>query len=42
MKRLLDEPRPYSISWPALQIKGREPFAMFNPFKSYAKEAPII
>lgn len=39
VRRLIETPQPYIISWPALQIKGREPFAMFNPFKSYAKEA---
>jgi proteasome accessory factor A len=29
---------PYVINWSALQIRGRPPFLMPNPFKTYVRE----
>jgi proteasome accessory factor A len=29
---------PYVINWSAFQLRGRPPFMMSNPFKTYAQE----
>jgi len=38
IQHLIQKPSPYVINWSAFQIKGKNPFPMTDPYKTYVQE----